>query len=534
MTAIKKQKNMTGKNIYPGDAKPGLTDYAIAAFSGMALAFSFQDFGLWPLAWVGMAPLLFILRGKAIHFGAALGFTAGMFYFGPTITWLSNTMIDYGQMPVWLAGAVNILAVLYVSLFLALFGYLVSRIDRKMGGDMALAAAPFLWVALELVRTQAPPFAFPWARIADSQFNVLPVIQIADFTGEEGLGFLIVFVNSALAAILIWIADGKKSWSRFPARWAALCVMLITATISYGYLQLDSFKKAKGKKIRVALIQGNVDQSRKWERSYRKKQLDIYINRTLKAGERGARLVVWPETAAPFYFGSDRLNDKLILNLVKTVGAPIIFGAPASINNGDKTLSYNRAWIVRPDGYRGKYDKIHLVPFGEYVPMQKLLFFVDKMVTAIGSLEPGDDLTLLDAGDYKVGAQICFEIIFPAYSRRLAADGAGVIVNITNDSWFGKSAASSQSLAMAVFRAVENRTPVLRAAQSGVSAIISKTGRITGRTELFTETTVLGEFNLRSGPATYYTRWGGVFPWLCLAVSILFFSFTINLKRKKT
>jgi len=494
-----------------------VADLAVSAFSGATLAMAFPDYGIWPLAWVSLAPMIWAMRNKSELGSMTLGFVMGVFYFTPTFFWLRNTMTDYAAFPLPLALAVTGLMVVALSAFTAFFGFGFSYIRRATNHDMALVAAPFLWVCMEFVRAKLPIFSFPWGRIADSQFTALPIIQIADIAGEEGLGLMIIIANVTIVKIMDWIANRGVRPVSFPGAWVLLTVTLVTGSMAYGYHRMETFgDHGSGDKAPVALVQGNIDQSRKWDRGYTKAQIDIYRRLTIQAGSKGVELVVWPEAAAPFYFGADPVRDSIMFQLATRINTPIIFGAPAYRKTAGGVTSYNRAWVVRPDGLAGKYDKVHLVPFGEYVPFKKLLFFLGKMVTAIGDMAPGERINLLDTGDRKIGVQICYEIIFPGYSRQIAKMGATAIVNITNDSWFGRSAASRQSLAMAVFRAVENRIPVLRAAQSGISAIISQTGEITGETELFVETTAYGNFKPKTGPMTLYTYSGDIFAWLCV------------------
>ena len=521
MAIVKNKTQRGGKSINNTiSIKPGRYDYLGCAMGGVLIALAFPDYGMWPLAWIGAAPFLASLPGKSPHHGALLGFVFGLASFGPTFTWMRNTMIDFGHIPEPLAWVVTLLAVVYLSAFTALAGYTLSWIDNKSKGAYTLAAAPFVWSTLETLRTYAYPLEFPWARIADTQYQALRLIQIADITGEEGVSLLIILVNSALAACLLWFTKGKKDGERFPWNWAIVAAVIFIGSASYGSLRLSDTAKMVTKKVKVALIQGNIDQARKWEESYIEEQVEIYFRRTRQAVVEGAELIAWPETAAPFYFGSGGPYDLFMRDLAYDTGRPIIFGAPYLVWKDQKRLTYNRAWALTPDGARSSYDKVHLVPFGEYVPFKKLLWFIEKMVDSVGNIEPGKAMTLLDAGEYKVGAQICYEVIFPAYSRTMTAAGADVIINITNDSWFGRSAASRQSLAMAVFRAVENRRPLLRAAQSGVSAMISPTGEVTAKTGLFVETTLYGEMEITNGRMTIYTLSGGLFGWLVVMTGV--------------
>lgn len=496
-------------------------DTGLAALSGASLAAAFPDIGLWPLAWFGLVPLLSAMRGKDRLSCAGLGVVAGFVFFTLTLYWVSNTMIVYAGMPVPAAAAVTGLMTFALALYIGLFGYLFGMVSRGLSADAAFSAAPFLWVAVEFFRSNLPVLGFPWVRLADSQYEMLPVIQAADIAGEEGLGFVIVLSNAAAAQVVDWLTRRRAGAARFPAAQAGLALALVAAVLVYGHWRL-AHAAAGGAPVRVALIQGNIDQARKWDLSYVDEQLDIYMTRTREAAAAGAEVVIWPETAAPFYFGQDPARDSMMFGLARSAGVPVIFGAPAFRRDDGDVKSYNRAWAVRPDGLAEKYDKVRLVPFGEYVPFKKALFFVERMVTAIGELEPGERVSLLHVGDYAVGAQICFEIIFPEYSREIARLGGAAVVNITNDSWYGRTAASRQSLAMGVFRAVENRIPVLRAAQSGISAIVEPTGKITAETGLFVETTLLGSFTPRSGPPTFYTRTGDLFAWMLAAASAVF------------
>ncbi len=498
------------------------SDFILAAASGFMIALTFPDYELWPLAWVGLIPLFIALREKQTHQGAILGMVTGLFYFGPTVPWLSNTMIDFGHLPPLLAHAATALTITILSFYIGLFGFLHTKMARVYNELYACIWAPLIWVAIEMLRMYFPIISFPWARIADSQYNILSIIQFADIFGEEGVSFLIVMVNAAFASLLYWYQFRNKERSKpsFPLTQIVVVAFAVISSLAYGAWRQNNISEPDGEAVKVALIQGNIDQNRKWDKNYKDEQLAIYVNATARAAGDGAQFVVWPETAAPFYYGSDAFHDSIIENLSQSNGIPIVFGAPGFKRDGENYTAYNRAWIVTPDGRKDKYDKVHLVPFGEYVPLKKALFFLERLVTALGDMEPGDQLNLLDSGRYKIGVQICYEIIFPAYSRIMAQDGAAVIVNITNDSWFGDSPASRQSMAMAVFRAVENRAPILRAAQSGVSTIILPSGEITGETNLFERTTLSGEFTPKQGGISYFTAGGWTFGWLIALVAI--------------
>ena len=494
--------------------------WGLALVAGLLAALSFPDFNVWPAAWVCLAPLLLALEGAPPGRAFGLGFSMGAACFGLTIPWFVNTMVDFGHMPPWLAWTVTGLAVSYLSFFTGAFGVAVGALWRRAGAEWALVAAPFWWLALELARGHMPPLAFPWARLADSQFRVLPVIQIADITGEEGVGFLLAFTGAALARMILW-ARGRGAGERYPWRWLALWLLFTGGAVAYGAAALDTWSRPAGEPVKVAVVQGDIDQNRKWDHDYVLDQLAIYEEDTRTAAAAGARFVVWPETAAAFHFGEGSWLDGRIMALARELNISLLFGAPGTGVVEGERVSYNRAWMVRPDGAREKYDKVHLVPFGEYVPMSRALFFVRKMAHSIGDMLPGERAHNLDAGGFSAGPQICFEVIFPRYTRQQAARGAGVIANITNDAWFGRSAMSDQSLATAVFRAVENRIPLVRAAQSGVSAIVQPTGEITGATELFTRATLAGSVVPRTGALTPYTSSGGAFAWMTMAGALL-------------
>ncbi|MBI4667109.1 MAG: apolipoprotein N-acyltransferase [Nitrospinae bacterium] len=509
-------------NITEPGRKAPLAAGGAAIVSGAMMALAFPDFNAWPLMWAAMVPLFMALRGKSPLHGALIGFLAGVVFYGVTLRWIINTITVYGHLPLYAAIPVQVMITMAAAFYTSLFGYLFSVVESRSSEDYAFAAAPFIWVAQEFFRSNFFDLAFPWAKLAQSQAPFLTMIQMADITGEDGLTFLIVTVNIALARILVCATEQPRGGKAgFPVRWAGAATLMFAGALAYGVVKLNAPEPA-GEPVRVAIIQGNIDQARKWDRSYIMPQIQIYTGRTIEAARRGATLVIWPEAAAPFYYGQEPGGDAIIDNLVKDTGAALIFGAPAYDQGPDSLVEYNRAWVVRPDGFREYYDKLRLVPFGEYVPMKRALPFIHRVVTAIGDMEPGSTVKALDAGGFKVGLQICYEVIFPQFSREIANKGAGALVNITNDSWYGVSPASRQSLAMGVFRAVENRLPLLRAAQSGVSAIVTPKGEIMAQTPLFVETTLYGSFVPAKSNGTTYSLSGDIFAWICVMVTFAF------------
>jgi len=274
--------------------------------------------------------------------------------------------------------------------------------------------------------------------------------------------------------------------------------------------------------LRVGLAQGNVEQDRKWDPAFQDETLARYRDLTLAAVRDGAQLVVWPETAAPFFFQEPGARRDEVLELARTTGVPLLIGAPAfRPSSGRRLEQRNRAYLVLPSGEAtAYYDKMELVPFGEYVPFQRVLFFVDKMVTAVGTLGAGQETTVFQVPEARFGVLICYEGVFPALTRRFVDGGADFLVNITNDAWYGRTAAPYQHLVQASFRAIENRTPLVRAANTGISAVIDPDGRIRWQGPLFEMLEHVDDIHWK-GVRTFYTRFGDVFVWLCAVVTAL-------------
>jgi apolipoprotein N-acyltransferase len=269
----------------------------------------------------------------------------------------------------------------------------------------------------------------------------------------------------------------------------------------------------------VSIVQGNIEQSIKWDPGFQERTIAIHNRLTREAG-RGADLIVWPETAVPFFLREGGPLSQQVLDLAKEMQSYLLVGSPDRARDISSRY-YNSAFLISPEGkIVQKYDKIHLVPFGEYVPLKSLLFFVQKMATGIGDFSPGQAFTVFEAPAGRFGVLICFEAIFPDQVRRYVLAGADFLVNITNDAWFGDSSAPYQHLSMAALRAVENGVILVRAANTGISALVTPTGRIVKQSDLFVETVLSGTMARRSAE-TFYTRYGDVFAWGCGLISVV-------------
>jgi len=276
--------------------------------------------------------------------------------------------------------------------------------------------------------------------------------------------------------------------------------------------------------LTIGLVQANIDQAHKWNKAYRQDTLNRYASLTEKAS-RGTDFIIWPEAATPFLFEREPVYQENVKDLVRRTNVPLLLGSPAlRFHQDGHPYLLNSAFLLNQKGnIQGRYDKRHLVPFGEYIPLHSFLFFLDKLVTGIGDFEPGTGSTTLTLPDrihhpsLHFGVPICFEVIFPNLVRRMVNDGVDFMVTITNDAWFGTSAAPYQHFGMVVLRAVENRVAFARAANTGISGFIAPTGRILASTPIFTEQAVTGAIPLRTG-SSFYSENGDVFAWLCVII----------------
>jgi len=502
----------------------------LAILSGTLLTLSFPPGSFSFVAWFALIPLLKGIQTASPSRAFTLGVAFGLAHYLTLLYWIIVVLQHYGNLPFLVALFALILLCLYLSLYLGLFSILASRFSDSRFFPVLMAC---YWVSLEYLRAHLMT-GFPWCLLGYTQYEHLHLIQLADLFGVYGISFLIALVNGVLFSI---IARPLRENARMLKWELSILVILLAGAWIYGHHHLSNFGAAEqaGRPVRAAVIQANIDQSVKWDPAYQEETIRGYYRLTRSAYAFHPELIVWPETSLPFFFQDNPKFSPGIFSLAKESGAVLVFGSPAYKRDRGVVHFYNRAYMIAPDTRRVQYyDKNHLVPFGEYVPLKEYLPFIRRLVEAAGDFAQGEKLKPLKTQDMSLGILICFEAIFPELARALAKEGADVLVNITNDAWFGMTSAPYQHLCMAVFRAVENRRPMIRAANTGFSAFIKPTGAIQAKSDLFEKQVLKESITIGSFPLTAYSRFGDLFAITLLFISFAYFLCSLWRGRRRT
>jgi apolipoprotein N-acyltransferase len=469
----------------------------LAAAGLLVLAFPNGNYS-WA-AWIAFIPWL--LRAPSLSGRAAFwtGYAIGALFFLGSIAWLRY---------VTLPGMVILSA--YLALYVGLFGWLAWRMLRAgRPSALALFGIPSAWVATEFLRSHVLS-GFGWNLLAYSQTPWLPAIQAADLAGAWGVSWLVMLGNAALAQTIR---------ARRASAPAAIAAALILGALGYGAWRLRPIPAERT--ARIAVLQGNIPQALKWDEAHEATIQQTYDRLTRQAAEADPDLIVWPETSVPGFLGLEESVTEPVLDLAHAVGRPLVVGAPMSRLEGTRWQMTNTAALVLPSGeLAARYSKIHLVPFGEFVPGEEILPWLRQVLPPIGEFIPGREHTTLDVPPAPLGVLICFEDVFPELARAHVRAGARWLATITNDAWFGPTAAAIQHAQASTLRAVELRVPMVRAANTGWSGCIDDAGRWTARVEqggrpLFVEGFTVCEVAI-APRGSLYRAWGDWFAMLCL------------------
>lgn len=512
----------------------------LCVLSGTLLFLSCADFDIWPLCWIGMVPLLWVLldddglpRTKNPFF---YGMVTGIFANGGGFYWIVGLLQRFGHLP-WIAAApLFLLLVAYQALTFGLFALIVCRLRAHIGVKVTWLA-PLVWVACEL----CVPYVFPWY-LSITQAWVPTVIQIADITGPLGVSFLLVLSNGALFDVLHALGRAKPG-RRLRAFLGAplLAVATIVLCLLYGTVrirQVDA-QRASAEKVRVGVVQANVGIHEKFVPGLREQQHNLHLSLSKELSDKGADLLVWPESSYPYPLlrpVPGDFSDRDARKVQRGYSTPIFFGAltVGRTPDGDMDI-YNTAVLFDKQGKTvGTFDKNFLLIFGEYLPFAHELAWLRELIPAISNFSRGTETTTfpfeLRGKRYSLGPMICYEDIIPAFGRRLFSDKnpPNLMVNITNDAWFGATSEPYEHLALAVYRAVEHRVELVRAVNTGVSAFIDAAGRVYQKgpsvdPQLQPDAkpvTLLGDMALLP-PGGLYQRLGEAFGFGCLTIVIL-------------
>lgn len=449
--------------------------WALFLSSGGLLCLAFPDFGLFPLAWLGLVPLFEALsRPLTLRECLAGHFLFCLAYLGGILYWIPGVLVHYGHLPLWVGTAALLCLVLVLGLLLLPFTLGVRRLARHSFAG-AVWAAPGLWLLTELLRDCFPFGGFPWGALGYSQQPFTWILQIADLGGVYLISSLVVLVNGSL-----WLAWRSPRRNRTTL---AATAALFALAVLYGCYRVEIWEQQPVDTVRIGIVQGNIALHEGPEH-YAQKYFKTLPRLFDQAVAAGATWVVFPEAQNPYRLEYDFYFRQFWSDRTAATGAYLLLNSAAVEADG----YYNSAYLLDPAGevvYR--YDKIHLVPFGEYLPLAWLFGQAEALVAEVSSFRPGQEITLGQVGALRFATLICYEAIFPRQARRMVNEGAHLLVNITNDGWFGATAAPAQHLQIAAVRAVETRRPLVRAANSGYSAFISPLGRIEDQTGLFHE-----------------------------------------------
>jgi len=493
-----------------------------AAASGLLLTLAFPKIGQPALAFLALVPLLLTLRRASFSNGFRLGFIAGLVHFISLVYWAAYTMKIYGHLPLYLCIPLLVLLAAYLALYPALFAGLTTLIRHPVG---LLFFVPVFWSATEFMR--AVLFTgFPWELLGYSQYRSLAFIQVADLTGVYGISFWLALNNAAL--LLATLGLRRKSWQGFAVSRKVIggsgVLVLVVSSLMWGYGQarirtLDR-EAAHAPRKKIAVLQGNIDQNKKWNRKFQRTTIETYNSLADRASRDKPALIVWPETATPFFIGHNRPMTDLLQAGIRRTKTDHLIGTSTAISYDGRTAYHNSAILFDAQSrIVDHYEKVHLVPYGEYVPFKEWLPFIGKMVAQVGDFIPGQEGKAIAWQGGRLGVQICYEIIFPSLSRAMVENQTDILVNITNDAWFGETSAPRQHFSMAVFRSIENRRALARAANTGISGFIDPVGRILKASRLNTPAALTQSLPLMS-TVSVYTRAGDFFAGGCLLVTL--------------
>ncbi len=471
----------------------------------LALPFHFGE--LYGLAFFAFLPYFFAIRDQSAGDVFKYSYLFGIGFFLLLGFWL-----------VYVSVLGFILMVLYLGLYFALFGaasgYFLNTAPLGMRTAIFL---PAFWVVAEWLRGWLILGGCPWALLGYTQWKNIPVIQIADMGGAYFVSFFVLLVNVAFYVMI----------RRRARPFLVFFVFAWTLVLGYGFWRIGSLEPRQGT-FKISVIQGNIPQEKKWDKRIKSIIFEKYKHLTLMAAEERPDLIVWPETSFPGYLEDEPLLSVHLRALVRAARTELLVGAPTFGSMAQGLKFFNSAIFYGSNGEeKARYNKVHLVPFGEYVPLESVIGFIRRFV-AIGRFSPGQTQTVLTtAKKYKFGVLICYEDTFPSLVRNLAGKGVDFVVNITNDAWFGKTTAPYQHAQASVFRAVENRIPVVRAANTGLSCFITPEGKILSSVQDQGEEIFVTGYKTQDiyfvKAKTLYTLFGDVFVYLCIGLSALAF-----------
>jgi len=478
-------------------------------------ACAFPNVGLWPFVFVAIVPLLFIMEGASPKRAFWITFATTLLAYAGLVYWLIYTINHYGY--IFLPVAILVFIIMLV--MLAAIRGLFFAVPYAWVGKRApcYIVVPLLWVGADYFQTLFFG-GFPWEFFGYAPYKILPLIQAADILGVWLLTFIFVFINAAIYEL--FRADVGRLRKIIGA---ALSFLLVAALFIYGQLRLNQIREtmAKSEKIRVAVVQGNIPQDVKWSRNFRSWVLSRHENLSEAAVAEGAEFIIWPETALPVFQDVAEPLYKPLANAVTEINRYLLTGLPTLRYEGAEEIHHNSAYIINPQGEPVDfYHKNHLVPFGEFIPFKRTLKrMAGSLVHGTGDFLSGGDIKDLKHPTIgNIALIICYEAIYPDLTRRLTNQGARLLVNITNDAWFGDTSAPHQHLSMAAMRAIESRLYLARAANTGISAFVEPTGKIIKQTGLFEIAYEVEDLGLMDVD-TIYERVGDVLPILCLAFS---------------
>lgn len=507
-----------------------ITGIVPAIGSGFLLYASFPPVELPWLAWFGLAPLLLGLRQAGYGQAFCQGFMTGFIILGLQVRWL---LAVSGLTAVAFAAIIA-----YAALYFALFAVLYVFTARRTRWS-PLLFAPLLWVTLEYLRSNLSFLAIPFVLLGHSQYSQLAVIQIASITSVWGVSFLIVLANAALAEMVVWLIKRFSSkltgdeQNSLPMMEPLALVLVMTAMLGiyfWGVGQISQLEANGGEILKVAVIQGNVPQHQKWDPKFAGMVLDRYRQLTLEAATGQPDLIVWPESATPGYLQGNPRVYGAVDKLVREIGVPLVLGSASyekSIDGGKRRVNLrNSAFLIDPTGkIRFSHDKLRLLPFAEYTPLEDRFSWPRWLAPSKGKYLAGTQHTIFEVQQRRFGIVICWEVFFPDPFRTFVRDGAQFMINLANEAWFGDSEASRQLLAITVFRAVENRVALLRATNTGISSLIDPTGRIRARVtdEQGRDVMVTGWLMTaipKGAAPAFYTRHGDLFAWCSVILAL--------------